>query len=253
MEKEINVIQLANAVQWWMSYVSAVGRSYVLAESSIKFPLAEYLERSNLKEIKLEYTHPKLLNRRFDLHFEDSKNTKTAIEFKFIKNGSTRETSEKKRVFYDLMRLDLYLDNNKKGYFLICGAQSDFSTDFYRLLSKPSNTSDNNLFITPDTKVKTTKKLKSEGFYSKWFSFNIKKPEKEILLQVKSGEYQEIYQSFLDEYKDIFKKSTQNELSLPYSLTTKLLYISQEYKNEDRFYQPATIGIWEIIKKTNGS
>jgi hypothetical protein len=73
MNREFDLIQLANAVQWWMSYTSAVGRSYVLAESSIKYPLTEYLERTSPNEIKLEYPHPKLKKRRIDICFEDSK------------------------------------------------------------------------------------------------------------------------------------------------------------------------------------
>jgi hypothetical protein len=249
MDREISVIQLANAVQWWMSYTSAVGRSYVLAESSIKFPLAEYLERSNLKEIKLEFSHPKLSSRRFDLHFEDFKDNKTAIEFKFIKNGSTRDTSEKKRVFNDLMRLYLYLDNNEKGYFLICGAQQDFSKDFYRLLSKPPKSTEENPYITPDTEVKKSLKTEPEGFYSKWFSFDNEDPDIEIAPTVGEDEYGKIYKSFLSEYGEIFKETTGNELHLPEKFKTRLLFLSQEIEHENEFYQPANIGIWEVTKE----
>lgn len=255
MEKEINLKQLANAVQWWMSYVSAVGRSYVLAESSIKYPLAEYLERSNLNKIELEFGHPKLSKKRFDLHYEDAKNCKTAIEFKFIKNGSTRDTNEKKRVFNDLMRLHLYLEDDKKGYFLICGAQSDFFKDFFRLLTKPAKSTKDNPYITEDKSVKKVINLRSKGFYSQWFSFDIKNPEKHINLQIKSGQYKKIYDSFIEDYKDSYIKTTPTDpdLKLPASITTKLVYLSKEKKHEDKYYQPATVGIWEIIKQTTSS
>lgn len=100
-----------------MSYTSAVGRSYVLAESSIKYPLAEYLERTNPENIKLEYNHPKLEKRRIDIYFKSSDDTETLIEFKFIKDKSTRSDDEKQRIFNDLMRLYLSLENGEQCYF----------------------------------------------------------------------------------------------------------------------------------------
>ncbi len=248
MEREINLIQLANAVQWWMSYTSAVGRSYVLAESAIKFPLAEYLERLNLKDLKLEFTHPKLSGRSFDLHFEDKNDQKTAIEFKFIKNGSTRKTDEKKRVFNDLMRLSLYIEGTKTGYFLICGAQNDFSQDFQRLLSKPTGDEDNQ-YITPQVGTSNSVKIEPDGFYKQWFSFDNNEPIKEIEIQVGNDEYGKIYQSFLEDYNKSYKDNMEEDLVLPVKISTKLLYLSQEIENENDFFQPATIGIWEVVNQ----
>jgi hypothetical protein len=252
MDKEISVIQLANAVQWWMSYISAVGRDYVLSESSIKYPLAEYLGAKLGKEkLKLEFGHPKLSNKRLDLHYEDAKNNKTAIEFKFIKNGSTRDKDEKKRVFNDLMRLFLFIENSEKGYFLICGAQNEFSENFSKLLSKPPKTNKTNPYITPETKVAKTLKTSSKGFYSEWFSFSTKKPEKKISIDYNKKGYGDIYKSFKADYEEIYKKTTKTtELPMPDTLTTKLLYLSQETKSINEFYEPTTIGIWEIIKET---
>ncbi|MBL7759852.1 MAG: hypothetical protein JNK08_04065 [Sediminibacterium sp.] len=67
--KDVNVNQLATAVMWWLSYTSAVGRNYVLSEGSIKFPASEYLEKSTIDELELEYGHPKLSRKRFDFFF----------------------------------------------------------------------------------------------------------------------------------------------------------------------------------------
>src|SRR3990172_6238027 len=138
MTKEINVNQLATAVMWWLSYTSAVGRNYILSEGAIKFPASEYLERSKTDEIELEYGHPKLSRKRFDLFFRKNAIEDTVFEFKYIKNGSTRTQDEKQRIFNDLMRLHLFLDNtNQKGYFLICGNQSDFIKDFQKIKKEP--------------------------------------------------------------------------------------------------------------------
>ncbi|EGV44166.1 hypothetical protein BZARG_1001 [Bizionia argentinensis JUB59] len=244
MEREISLIQLANTIQWWLSYTSAVGRSYVLTESAIKFPLAEYLERTELKELTLEYLHPKLSNRNFDLHFIDSKKKNTAIEFKYVRNGYTRTTAEKQRIFNDLMRLSLYLENDNKCYFLICGAQNDFSTDFKNLEIKTVKSQ----YIQP-RKINQTKINKTiETFYTKWFSFDMKKPVKVIELKLDQTEFGKIYSSFLEEYELAYEKATDEKLNLPKTIETKLIYLSQQIKHETDIFQPANIGIWEVTK-----
>jgi hypothetical protein len=147
------------------------------------------------------------------------------------------------------MRLYLYLDTNEKGYFLICGAQQDFSKDFYRLLLKPPKSTDENPYITPDIEVKKSLKTEPKGFYSKWFSFDNDRPDVEIAPIVGEDEYGKIYKSFLTEYREIFKETTGNELHLPEKFKTRLLYLSQEIEHENEFYQPANIAIWEVIKE----
>ena len=33
---------LASAIIWWLNYISAVGREYIIAESTLKIPATEY-------------------------------------------------------------------------------------------------------------------------------------------------------------------------------------------------------------------
>jgi hypothetical protein len=89
MTNSVNISQLATAVMWWLSYTSAVGRGYVLSESAIKFPVAEYLNHLHLDKIELEYGHPKLYMKRFDLFFDNKMGVRNAFEFKYIKDEST--------------------------------------------------------------------------------------------------------------------------------------------------------------------
>jgi hypothetical protein len=251
MTRDISVNQLATAVMWWLSYSSAVGRDYVLSESAIKFPVAEYLERSRTDSIELEFGHPKLSRKRFDLFFKNEKNEKNVFEFKYIKNNSTRSSDEKQRIFNDLMRLYLYLGNNKKhkGYFLICGNQLEFVSNFQTLILKPTGTNGNK-FITPMFRSKPSKKKKAEGFYTKWFSFETDNSKSKKIIDIKNatGEYKTIYDNFMLEYKNPYKTKTNGKLKLPDNITTNLVFLSEDIKQQTGLYQPTKIGIWEIIK-----
>lgn len=244
MTKDINVSQLATAVMWWLSYTAAVGRDYVLSESAIKFPVAEYLERSTTEEIKLEFGHPKLSLKRFDLFFK-TKLENNVVEFKYIKNGSTRDKDEKQRVFNDLMRLYLFLETNNKGYFLICGSQREFISDFQTLLLKPKGA---NSYISPKKKSSTPKIVKPDGFYTKWFSFNSKKPKKIIDLKSKDKDYKEIYTNFSNDHHDPYLKATNTALKMPDKIATKLVFLSGDIEQTVGLFQPSKIGIWEITK-----
>lgn len=240
--KDVNVNQLATAVMWWLSYTSAVGRNYVLSEGSIKFPASEYLERSTIDEIELEYGHPKLSRKRFDLFFRKNSIEKTAFEFKYIKNGSTRTQDEKQRVFNDLMRLHLILDTDHKAYFLICGNQSDFIKDFQKI--SPSKAQ----FITPRQQGSLPTKIISEGFYTKWFSFDANSPDTEIDLNDTVKEYKDIYDLFFKEYADPHLAKAKTALQRPDKIKTTLVFLSGNVEQPTGLFQPAKIGIWEISK-----
>jgi hypothetical protein len=244
--KDFNVNQLATAVMWWLSYTSAVGRNYVLSEGAIKFPASEYLERSKLDEIELEFNHPKLSRKRFDLFFRKNSVENTAFEFKYIKNGSTRTQDEKQRIFNDLMRLYLYLDKSNKGYFLICGNQSDFVKDFQTILTQPKDTT-GNLYIKPRQKDSLPKTIQPEGFYTEWFSFDTDKPDKEIDLKTSIDEYKNIYDLFFKEYSDPYLVKTKFDLTRPDKIMTKLVFLSGNTEQPTGLFQPSKIGIWEVL------
>lgn len=249
MTKEFKVSQLGTALMWWLSYTTSVGRDYVLSESSIKLPLAEYLERSNVTGIVLEYGHPKLSKRRFDLFFQtkDTKSNKqnNAFEFKYIKNSSTIKSDEKQRIFDDLLRLHLYLENDNNSYFLICGDQYEFSTNFQNIPT-PKNSASNN-YITPKTINSVVQLNQSNGFYTEWFSFDISNPDKKIDLQNQNTEYKSIYDGFVSDYSNAYNKKTGLTLQLPKSITTQLVFLTQSNQHTTGISEPSKIGIWKVI------
>ena len=247
MKKDVNLSQLATAVMWWLSYITAVGRNYILTEGAIRFPATEYLERSNIDDIKLEYGHPKLSMKRIDLYYKMNKDKNIAFEFKYIKSGSTRDKVEKQRIFNDLMRLYLFLDTDHRGYFLICGNRSDFVMDFQTILQKPKNT-DGRLYIKPKDKSTLPKTIDPDGFYTEWFSFDLKDPEKEIELNTYKSDHQSIYDSFFEGYGEAYKTKTGKALLNPGKIKTKLVFLTGNMEQPNDVLQPSKIGIWEVIK-----
>ncbi len=113
---------LARSIFHWLNYVETVSKSQLLLESSVRYPLAEYIERQVQAEVTLEEPHP-----RFDGHFLDfvyKKNKRLRnIELKFLHEYSN-DTNERQRIFNDLIRLSVLKD---KGYFILCGNKVDFN------------------------------------------------------------------------------------------------------------------------------
>lgn len=245
MNNEFDLIQLTNTVHWWLSYMSAVGRNFILAESSIKYPLTEYLVQTNPDKIELEYPHPKIKDRYIDIYFENSSNSKSAIEFKFVKNKS----ATKQRVFNDIIRLYLTLEFEMKAYLIICGAQKDFLFDFQNTPEKKWGATEalpKDAYIRPYEESKTVSKFESKGFYTKWFKFK-KNEDREILININNGdeETDKFYKNFLKEYES-YKPQDPN---LAFKIRTRLLHISDDIDNDYKFYQPSKVGIWEILKE----
>lgn len=241
MSKELNINRLAACIKWWLNYNASIGREYVLSESAVKFPLAEYLERSNVNDVKLEYPHPKFKKKRFDLYFKNTTtNESVVIEFKYVKNASTKDGAEKQRIFDDLMRLYMYSGRNKKGYFLICGEQAEFIANFQRIIKHKGAIRVRNHKNLP-------KASDSEGFYTEWFSFDSNQPNKNIIVNgQKNSTYKKIYDEFVKEYKQSYNDKSNSVLVLPTSITTSLIYLSENSTSPDMDYQPSRIGIWEV-------
>lgn len=221
-----------------MNYISAVGRKYIINESTIKIPATEYLQVTEIQP-RLEFGHPKFKQKRIDLQFKDIvKNVENVFEFKYVKGDSTRDLKERKRIFYDLMRLYYFLEPDKKGYFLICGIQEDFKLSFEKLDLTPK-------YVTPTSAIGIPA-IKSTSYYSTWFSFDEAAPTKTIDLNNIDPQYKEVYDAFMNEFKDPYKDKTGNKLVKPAEIITNLIFLSQESTAID-IPQTFKIGIWQVI------
>lgn len=246
MENEVFIKHLGSTVQSWLNYISSVGRKFVLSESSIKMPLAEFIgtKIADTEAVKLEYLHPNLFMKRMDLYFKKKNSVnefQTAFEFKYVKDASTLDNVEKQRIFNDLMRLHIFIENasiETKGYFLICGSQYEFDQSFQKILTpiKKFGPRTNTPVVIP----------KQVGFYTEWFKFDYSDPEQTINLYTIGTEHISFYDDFFAKYEKPYEKQTKRKLARPQEIKTKLIFISQDNDQKD-VPEPMKIGIWEII------
>ena len=133
--------RLLNTVTYWLSYQEKAGRQFMIEESSIRYPVADYLSGLGvrLNDIHLEYPHPILSRRHIDLVITNATGDviQSAVEFKIAK-VETKRQAEQKRVFYDLIRLYIVAQFfEAKGYFMMLGRQTEFVQNFRSIQPKP--------------------------------------------------------------------------------------------------------------------
>ena len=225
----MNISNMGGAIEHWLGFQDKIGRSFMMNEDALKYPLADYLVNDgniDVGTIRLEHQHPNFSSRQVDLAIIDSTTTQinNIFELKLAKR-TTRDTSEKHRIFDDLMRLYLAsLETTSKCYFIIAGKAIDFQSNFRGFEATEDNFYKKNIF------------------YKKWFAFNSKVAQTitfDVLTEI-DQDYQAIYQGFLTEYpKDKYQGKTP--LQLPNQITTTC-----EFVTADSNQIPYMAGIWSI-------
>lgn len=196
--------------------MQSVSKTEILAESSIRYPLLEYVERRRPDlTAQLEYKHQTFLRKRCDLLLED-KNDKSVFEFKYV-NDRTRNLFQD--YFDDILRLHYMSIKGYKSYFIVCGNSFNFNTEFRSVIPKAS-------------KILSKKKRSPKGIFSQCLSFNTKNTIKSIKTKGKLNKY---YQDFQINYHFIDGSSHPSLLQFE----TRLVYLKYGL-------EPQSIGIWEI-------
>lgn len=248
MNNAVFIKHLGSTVHSWLNYISAVGRDFVLSESSIKLPLAEFIGTNIAKTdaIKLEFPHPNFFMKRMDLYYKreiSSFEISTAFEFKYIKNASTIDDVGKHSVFYDLMRLHTFIVNSTipaEGYFLICGKQFEFDLAFQKITTNlvPVGPRSSTPVVIP----------KQSGFYTEWFKFDYDDPDQIITLNGGKPDYKGIYEDFFKNYNTPFenKMGAGRKIPTPNEIKTKLIFLSQDNSQKD-VPDSMKVGIWQVL------
>jgi hypothetical protein len=238
--KNIDFEKLIHAITYWMSYNERIGRNFMMQESSLKYPVADYLTGLGIpiENIDLEFSHPGLKSRRIDLittnipQSDKGFKIENAIEFKIASNN-TKDDIEKERIFNDLMRMHLiYRSNNTSSYFVICGQQMDFIQHF-RSLPKPKSG-------TMPTSPAIQALPSPQGFYTNWFSFRKNTSQTFDVANETNPEFIDIYKKFPEEFKP---RKGINKIPLPNSITTTCLGISAISR---KYPLPYCGGIWKV-------
>ena len=227
----IDYNRLIHSATYYLSYQDRIGRNFMIDESSLKYPIADYLSGLELPltQIQLEFPHPNLKKRQIDLITTDASKGKieSAFEFK-ISRPNTKYEPEQKRVFNDLMRLHLLAKSlGTHCFFIMAGRHTDFIQFFRSIVSTKPTTNSKDLPL-------------PEGFYTEWFKFSANEVNTFDVKIAQNRPYKDIYSSFLDDYKP---KDDKYTLDLPDRLTTKCIAISALSRE---FPTPYVGGVWHV-------
>lgn len=231
---------LARSIYYWLCYVKNSTDSNVLLESSVRFPLVEYLERrEGITSVCLEKKIKGYSHRAFDFYFEKRDKTtdkvtgKTKeitrarfyVEIKFV-SIDTGDATIRQRVFDDLSRLRYYAKKDTFCYFIMCGPTVMFRTSFQSVAPKVERGE------FPQYKIGEEPTLYT-SVYNDWFSFSISEPEKSIdITDIKHRKYSKHFD------KD-YKKGKLKSLSF----ISRLIQI---FPNGNDVESPQSVGIWQI-------
>jgi hypothetical protein len=219
----MTIANMGGAMEHWLGFQDKIGRGFMMNEDALKYPLADYLVNHgniDLTSIELERAHPNFSNRLVDVSVFDSASRKLTNLFELkLANSTTRNQSEKQRIFNDLIRLHFGKSlTADKCYFIITGKSTNFIRDFKEF---PSSTN---------------------GFYRKWFKFVRGESLTFNVATETDGDYHSIYQTFHTKYSKVYKTTTGNTLSLPSTITTKCEFITG--------FKPTLVpymtGIWSV-------
>ena len=208
------------------SYMNSVSKTEQIAESSLRFPIVECLERRiGASDIQLEYAHPFFKRRLIDIYWCNNHNDKCVFELKFIKPGF-RTKHNIQRVFDDVFRLAYASKEGMCSYLLVCGKTDDYKTEFQKI-NEPSS----------EEGVLKRKFKDKVAPYDSLLSFDIKKSEKQICFT----ESETHFSHFCKNYECKPGKKQGKELRI----TTKLVFINKRQKHQLNVLTH-TVSIWEI-------
>lgn len=257
--------RLMYAVHHWLSYTATVSQCDLLAESSLRFPICEYIERHANETDKCEIEVPFSVlsdnRRKIDIVWNDE-SVLNCLELKFV-SKNTSDRSEKQRIFNDLCRLYIALQTQtttelnpperKHCYFAICGDSNLFITKFQQC-------EDTMPTFGAELLRQTNDKTRATGDVGMWFSFKeggikevddvfftIKHPKKKGGKETPTSYYNEFKKDYIKivDNEDFVKKI---EPDIPLFYTKLIGYIDT---SSDNTQTSQSIAIWEIMDSNN--
>lgn len=236
---KFDIESLALSIKAWLDYYMSVNQEYALSESTLHYPICNYLAQFSGKVILEE---PLLIfngNKSCDVYF-GKKRKKCYIELKYAQKDYTSTSSELLRIFEDLLRLKtMSLGQNVKCYFIICGPKNAFKNDFveYGTMANQPNPWNSKL------KTKKKKPRKYKALYIDMFPFEVNKTK---TVDLKDDKFKKLWEDFKEGYslstigKNKFKdmKALRRAIGL---FDTK----AECYYGEDASGRSA-IGVWKI-------
>lgn len=237
--------RIATVVECSLQYLYNVSDHMSLAESHIKYPLVEFLERKKqCKEIALEVPMQQFYYRRHDATFS-CEGQQVVMEFKYLRDDKISE-HEIQRIFDDILRLRYALDTGySKALMLICGQAEKFIPSFKGNDKVVDNGSIQEHIAGQRTETETTQ-------LGKWFPLNQGKRET-IKFDNNNKAYFEDFESrYITHYKN--KATDKNPYNPQYiSEVSHDIQIALSLKTADiiganKDYPSYIVSIWEISR-----
>ncbi len=244
---------LASAIIHWASYIKKVSHCDILEESSLKYPITEYLERYKGAECALEWPHAVFKQRRIDIVWNNKTDGEINLEinrdkdkkwdnFLELKYATTKDAQ---LLFNDLCRL-YYLKKKfpeSRCYFLYCGENDIYTQNFKTKIIKE------NIYEERDG-IRILKKEKeypksTSGKLTKWFTLQMQTPNKTI--EIAAGNTQ--YRKFLSKEKGRFVFYDNNDKIDAPTFITRLI----ERQEDSNSNQELSVAIWEILLPENNN
>jgi len=256
---------IVDAVSYWLGYQFKIGRSKLIHEASLRYPIADVLtaKGKNIERIALEQPHPVFKNRRIDVAILREENKKIAddddvsylvedaFELKIAKSTTAKEYGdEHQRIFDDIIRLAYcnHREKNIRCHFVICGEYEDFKAFFVGQKSQPTTDFRGKTLVPVRNPLNSKREAKendkahweSSGLYKDWFDFRIGGEKLKTFQTIDHAEWG--LASFNRNYQlknDSNIKTLHNELTIK----TTCLAITSHGLETNRTH---AVGIWQV-------
>lgn len=186
--------------------------------------------------VELEMQLDEYHKRHMDFHFKRNDNAdEFYMELKYA-SYYTSTNKEKQRIFNDLMRLAFYSgEEDKYCYFIMCGSYDDF---IHKFVFEPDDENKVNARKKSNKDINNKCTKQYNRIYSKWFSFDLEKPGKDISRKSKiSKDYIDCYNSNYDKMR-VTHIATELISIIPYNIKEK----------GDEVMNPSAVAIWRVKK-----
>ena len=214
---------MGGAIEHWLGFQDKIGRSFMMNEDALKYPLSDYLVNEgniDIKSVDLEHPHPNFSSRLVDLAILDSTKKKLDNVFELkLASPTTRNKSERQRIFNDIIRL--HLANSvtaNKCYFIITGKSTNFQLYFKNF------------------------QVDKSDFYKHWFAFIKGQSVTFDVAAETNTNYEPIYKKFKTDYEGNFQGTGTTVLHLPKQITTTCEFIT----GFKATLVPYMAGIWSV-------
>lgn len=220
MISDVDLAKMSQAIKLKLSYYEAISYAKVLAESSIRYPVVEYLERRlSYKNLVLEYSNPIFQRKRCDLYVEKDVGfniEKIVFEFKYVRDTTASLFQD---YFDDILRLHYLHNDGMQTLFIVCGSTLNFNSQFRSTKNRTIQLSN--------------KRGRPFGLFSQCLSFSNRQPIKSF----STNKYQQYYIEFCDNYT--FRQQ-QEKHPAAINIKTRLVKIINDFDQQ-------SVGVWEVL------